>query len=97
MSNRITKSDLDGMVLAINRAAGTPIATYVMVEGKYEPQKGNYFLDSAYGGHKLVQMGEGTGQRDISKTGFTTKKELYYEMQGYLNGIRDYKYAQEAK
>lgn len=92
MNNRITKGDLEGLVLAINRAAGTPQETYIEVDGKYIPQKGNYHLDSAYGGHKLVQMEEGTGQSEVSKSGFTTKKELYREIQGYLNGIRDYKY-----
>lgn len=50
---------------------------------------GAYCLDYAYGGVKLAQwVSEGGGQRDIT-CGFNPKRETYYAMLAYCNGMED--------
>jgi hypothetical protein len=94
-TNRITNRDLEGVVGRINRTTGQPETPYTKKKGKLLANIGNYHLDWAYGGVKLVQMMSlGGGIRVISNGGYGTKRELYNEMQTFLRGIE---IAQEEK
>lgn len=74
MTNRITQKDLEQMVYRLN--------------GNTEPQYstvGAYALSYAYGGVKLIQYINTSGaQREISRDGFGTKRQLYGFLQGML-------------
>lgn len=90
MTNRITKADLENLCDRINEAAGTPLTPYKRDTKRCTPNAGNYHLAGAYGGWKLEQMSstEGcTGTSCVTTSGFTTKRELYAEMNAFLNGM----------
>ena len=60
--------------------------------GKYRANPGNYHLDWAYGGVKLVKMcNEGGGIQCITTSGYTTKSALYNEMQAFIAGLNEWK------
>jgi hypothetical protein len=81
---RITQAHLEGVLRRINRVAGHGDAP------KYGTI-GAYCLDYAYGGVKLAQwVSTGGGQRDIT-VGFCPKKETYWNMLAYCNGLEDAK------
>ena len=93
--NRITESDLHKTVDRINRTTGSPLATYTKsADGKYTPNIGNYHLDSAYGGWKLVRMVGKTGGISSITDGFVPKRELYDRMHVFLKGLESSKGAQ---
>lgn len=75
MTTRITDKDLNRMLTYLNENVGIYDAAWNRV--------GCYQLEYAYGGVKLVQViNEHGAQRDVSRHGFGTKKELYIFMQG---------------
>ena len=82
---RTTQKELEGLVNRLNRVTGNP-------EKPWDNGKsniGNYHLDYAYGGVKLVQtMNEGGGIRTIT-LGYETKRNCYLQIVSYLNGIED--------
>lgn len=81
---RITKRDLNNLVDRINQVAGTP--TFPVLGTAW--QVGNYCLEWAYGGVKLAQItGLSGSTRDISQSGFTTKKQLHAELRSFLSGL----------
>ena len=87
--NRITNADLDNLCNQINKLNGTPL-TYggIQEDGKFVSNIDHYHIDSAYGGYKLVQLAtDGGGTRDITHSGFTTKRELYNEMRAIITGL----------
>lgn len=86
--SRITQKDLECLVERINKATGSPVATCTKQTNKqYVWNIGNYHLDYAYGGVKLVRTcNEGGGISNISTGGFGTKRELYNWMQAFLVG-----------
>lgn len=89
---RVSQKDLEATVGRINRLFNQPEKPYILNEStnKLEPQAGVFLLDWAYGGVQLGRMSldQGcTGQSIVSKSGFTTKKDLYYEMQTMIEGI----------
>ena len=74
MTERITDSLLEKMVKNINIDTGNPVA-YMNKDRK--TLKGHYKLDKAYGGIRLVRVGnESGGVHDISPR--VTKREMYY-------------------
>lgn len=78
---RITWKDLERAATRLNRAKGTPEHAYI---GNVA-QIGNYHIDGAYGGVKLVQIvSEGGGIRCISQGGYIPKRELYNQIHGML-------------
>ena len=86
--NRITQKDLEYLVKRINEATNSPETSYQTTSKGYKGNIGNYHLDYAYGGVKLVQMvNYGGGIREISRGGFGTKRELYNWMQAFLSGM----------
>ena len=82
--DRITDRHLAGMLDRLNRAAGTP-RTY-MTEGRINV--GHFHLDRAYGGCRLVQtVTEGGGVRDVTSSGYGTKRECYEAIHAFIAGI----------
>jgi hypothetical protein len=75
---KVNKADLEMMRDRINKALNQPL----------EYTNNHMYLDGAYGGWKLSQvMPTGSGSRNITASGYTTKKELYGEMRAFLAGI----------
>lgn len=74
---RIINHDLFKLLERINAKAGHGEKPAYGTPGAYE-------LEWAYGGVKLVQNCAGGGQRDISASGFGTKRELYVFMCGMV-------------
>ena len=85
MATRITDAQLEAVVQRINIAMKTPQEYYK--DGKACP--GNYHLDYAYGGVALYQNVSTGGERDVFRSGHTTKSHLYDRMQAYLEGVSD--------
>lgn len=84
---RINLSDLESLVNRINLATSSPLSTYTRVGMETKANLGNYHLDSAYGGHKLVRIvSDGGGVKEVTY-GFVSKRELYGKMQAFLSGI----------
>tara|TARA_R110000796_G_C14523742_1_gene431137 strand:+ start:705 stop:953 length:249 start_codon:yes stop_codon:yes gene_type:complete len=76
---KVNKADLEMMRDRINTALNQPL----------EYTNNHMYLDGAYGGWKLSQvMPTGSGCRNITSSGYTTKKELYGEMRALLAGIK---------
>ena len=78
---RVTKAMLDTKVDAINEKLG------------FEADKvqyntiGAYTLSGAYGGWQLQKIvTDGGGVRSIT-SGYDTKKDLYYQLVAFLNGM----------
>lgn len=86
---RITLKDLESKIDYLNKITGNPVKTYLPnSNGGLAAQKGNYHLDMAYGGHKLVQVeNEEGGISDTLNTGFTTKKDLWYAIDNFMRGL----------
>ena len=85
---RISIKDLENQVKQINQLSGMAIETFSKVDGKIIPNAGNYHLDQAYGGVKLVRLCEqGTGTRNITE-GFISKKELYSKLEAIITGLK---------
>lgn len=83
---RITQHDLEGSVQRLNELTGNPIAPYTGENGKYKANIGNYHLDYAYGGVKLVRMQSEDGSiTTISAGGYVTKRDLYNQIHTLIN------------
>ncbi len=51
-------------------------------------EKGHFYCDQAYGGHKLVQIvNDGGGVQEITY-GYTTKKELIEKISMLIKGVQ---------
>lgn len=93
MSYRYKMRDLENLVARINAVAGTPEKPYREIQApnagtaSFKANVGNYHLDGAYGGHRLVQMcNDGGGIRTIT-SGYVSKSKLYDEMQAFCKGL----------
>jgi hypothetical protein len=96
MSERITQKDLEAACGRINRAVGidpdAPLWTRGE-DGKNHQTPGMYHLSGAYGGYSLHRSsdadsdGESHGIDDVFRCGHIPKRELYYRMQAFLDGI----------
>tara|TARA_R110000772_G_scaffold143805_1_gene253380 strand:+ start:352 stop:609 length:258 start_codon:yes stop_codon:yes gene_type:complete len=76
---RITNTDLNAVRDRINAELNQPLYY----------TNNHMFLDGAYGGWKLSQvMPTGSGARNITRSGYTTKRALYNEMHAFLLGIQ---------
>jgi hypothetical protein len=82
--NRITDSQLNGMVGRLNRLVGAPEQPYI--GGK--AQVGNYHLSHAYGGVCLNRMcNESGGVTCPLMSGHTTKRDCYDQIYSFIKGI----------
>jgi len=88
---KVTQRDLEAAVERLNRLTGHQLAPYTKLDnGKHVPNAGNYHLDYAYSGVKLVQMcDEGTGIKNVLSMGYETKKNCYNAIHSYIKGIED--------
>jgi hypothetical protein len=86
---RITLKDLESKIDYLNKITGNPVKTYLPnSNGGLDSQIGNYYLELAYGGHKLVQVvNQHGGITEPLNTGFTTKKELWYAIDNFMRGL----------
>lgn len=95
---RITQKDLEYLVKRINEVTDSPTEPYTRNEKEddregrinvgFTANIGNYHLDYAYGGVKLVRMvNDGGGIEEISRDGFGTKRQLYSWLQAFLAGL----------
>ena len=88
MTYRITTEILLRAVDQINTVANTPSKTWVKDGGgQLKAQVGNYYLEGAYGGHRLAQIiSEGGGIKAITQ-GFVSKRELHDLLIAYRDGM----------
>ena len=87
MANVITLKNLQAVVNRINTTTGSPVEQYTKVNGKLVANIGNYHLSGAYGGYALYRMVNASGCiRDISDSGYMTKRALYNILHAYLAG-----------
>ena len=86
---RITQKMLENRVEYLNDITDNPKASWTKrPEGGMKANIGNYHLDWAYGGVKLVQhMNEGGGITTITD-GYDTKRELMGKIDAYISGVR---------
>lgn len=85
---RVTTEQLQAIVDRLNRLTKSPEKTYIMKDGKYVSQDGNYHLSQAYGGHALHRMSnQSGGANDVLGRGHMPKKDLAELMHAYIKGI----------
>lgn len=84
---RITQKQLEALAERINQVAGTPTASYTEKDGKLTANVGNYHINYAYGGCKLVQMFNKYGGIRAITSGYIPKRELWYQMHAFLSGL----------
>lgn len=86
--NRITNSNLESLVLRINKTLKRPETPYTREGERNKANIGNFHLSFAYGGICLHEMhNEGGSVNTVLNTGYTTKRELWDAMQAFLKGI----------
>ena len=89
--HRITDKDLNAVNNRINIMTGSPMEPYSQdSDGKWKPNANNYHLSGAYGGKSLHRMSADqgcTGVHDVFSCGHVPKKELFYRMHAFINGI----------
>ncbi len=85
---QITKANLEGVIATLNRVTKSPEEPYTNdAEGKFQSNIGNFHLDSAYGGHKLSRITNDAGGTTDITGGYIPKRELYYRIHAYLDGV----------
>ena len=88
--DRITNSDLEGLVRVINKLTNSPQDPYYWDENKKLRPNGNcYHLSGAYGGvslHRMCNDGS-TGIHDVFSCGHQPKRDLYNRMRSFIVGL----------
>ena len=86
---RIKQIWLESQVEQINTLTGSPTTPWSKnAEGSLKANVGNYHLDYAYGGVRLVRhVTDGGGIRVISTDSFSTKRQLHSWMGAFITGI----------
>jgi len=85
---RISIKDLELQVKRINKLTNSPETPWRKEDGKMKANIGNFHLDEAYGGIKLVRMvTEGGGINIITRNGYGTKRELYLQLDAMINAF----------
>jgi len=86
--SRITDKDLNGLAARINRVTGSPEVPYTSDGERHRAQIGNYHISHAYGGVCLHRMcSDGGGVTDVFRSGHIPKRELYFRMSAFLDGL----------
>ena len=82
---RVTKKQLENKVNYLNDLTGNDREPYIFGQGS---NVGTYYIQGAYGGYQLQQIvNKSGGARTLLNTGYTTKKELYNNINSFLLGI----------
>ena len=83
--HRITNKQLEALIDRLNTVRKQPLASWTRSDKGLKANIGNYHIDSAYGGVRLVQhMNDGGGIDVISVDGFGTKRQLDSFLRGML-------------
>jgi hypothetical protein len=85
MANRITEKDLESLATVINQLTNSPTMPYM--NGK--AAVGNFHISHAYGGvslHRMTNLGGGVSEP--LSTGHLPKRELFYRMSAFIDGLR---------
>lgn len=89
MRDRVKQSDLEALVYTINKLTGSPTEySTEQSDGTHKTNVGHYCLSYAYGGvnlHRVVS--DGGGVTTPLGGGYHTKRELYYRLQSFINGL----------
>lgn len=89
---RTTTKHLESLIKQLNELLQKPIEpNYLLTTNqgrKLYWHIGNYHLVSAYGGYDLAQVvNEGGGITKPLYGGMVSKRELYYKLTSYINGV----------
>jgi len=85
---RINQSNLEAVVTRINQLTNSPLVPWSKdKQGKFKANIGNYHIDSAYGGHRLVRHINEGGGITVIIDGFSPKRELYEKMHAFIMGM----------
>lgn len=88
MSDRITRHQLEQLVVILNKRTGADPEPWTRDETGLHANIGTFYLDGAYGGVDLYQMcTDGGGVSDVLGCGHTTKRDLYNRIRGLLVGL----------
>jgi len=88
MTYRITEKMLKRKVDLLNELTGNPAESWTKGDNGFKANIGNYHLSFAYGGVSLNQMmNDGGGVTDIFNAGHMPKRELFYRICAYCDGI----------
>lgn len=88
---QISKGMLDKMVAKINTEAGTPLVMFDSAPGapSTTANTGHYYLHGAYGGYQLCAVQDSKGGARSLTCGYSTKKEIYKQLQAFLAGMQE--------
>ena len=86
---RITELDIERRIERLNQLTGAALEPYTKVGGgKLTANIGTYYLSGAYGGWRLEKIVNSRGgAADVLQSGFTTKRDLYNQLNSYIAGI----------
>lgn len=87
---RITQRDLEYACARLNRVTGNPDANgwTTRPDGSLEARIGHFYIESAYGGWKLVQIvNVFGGVRDALGGGYTTRRVLLGLIHAMIAGV----------
>ena len=83
--DRITEKDLQNQVKTINEITNGMKELYR--NGQKTMVKGEYAIDSAYGGHKLVWIDKEKGGQYAITSGYVPKRELFGNIRMFISGL----------
>ncbi|MBT7929732.1 hypothetical protein HN682_07440 [Candidatus Peregrinibacteria bacterium] len=85
---RISIKDLERKIDYLNEITVNNVEPWSRKESGLTANVGNYHLSGAYGGWELHQMyNTGGAVTDVLGSGYLPKKELYYRICSFINGI----------
>ena len=87
--NRITNKDLERRVKYLNQLTNNPTERFTVdKDKKLTSNVGHYYIAGAYGGVELHQIvNKGGGVNDVLRTGYTTKRDLYNNINSFITGL----------
>ena len=86
--SQITLSMLKAKIDYLNELTNSPAKPYENVNGSLKANIGNFHLYQAYGAYGLHRMvNEGGGVTDQHVYGLHTKRELFYRLTAFINGL----------
>ena len=85
----VTLSMLKSKIEYLNQITNSPLKPYSEINGKLVANIGNFHLYQAYGAYGLHRMvSEGGGVSDNHIYGLHTKRELFYRLNAFINGLQ---------
>ena len=86
--SQITLSMIKAKIDYLNLITKSPELPYEIVNDKLKANIGNFHLYQAYGMYGLHRMvNEGGGITDRHVYGLHSKRELYYRLNAFINGL----------